>query len=202
MDLAHVAVGQLVSVDGMRFRPSATLELVIHPLHVGGGNEGDLLVAKVGLDVKAHGGFVRLPRAFTDGEEHILVQPLVEPFSKRHLAVLGQLHTAVILDALMKLIEHLLLRFAVDVTVDRLAVILVTDDDPRFPLTTLLLTNHSVACRTFLWHQHHLSFSTTLYHNFFTSPERIGRKNLIFIIRPPHPQRTSDPSVPRNRSFP
>ena len=56
-----------------------------------------------------------------------------------------------------------------------IAVILVTDDDPRFPLTALFLTNHPVARRSFL--RHHINsflISTTLYHNFFTSPERIG----------------------------
>ena len=76
-------------------------------------NEDDLRPDE-GLDLVFHHTPIGIQRAFADGEDHIFVQPFVEPFAQRHARVLGQIHIAIGFDGRVQELQGLLLRFGED----------------------------------------------------------------------------------------
>ena len=79
-------------------------QAAVHPLDVLLGEEGDLLVAQLRLDVVLDVAAVALVDTGAHRARLVLREPAVQPLAQRHAAVLGQLHIAVALDVLVQLI--------------------------------------------------------------------------------------------------
>ena len=155
MYVADHGVGELMVKLRMLADAPVCFEPPIHPLDVLLRDEGDLLAAELRLDVEVYVAAVALKRAGAHCARLVLCEPAVEPFAERHAAVLGQLHIAVALDVLMELVQQSLLRLGIDVAEQRLAVILVADDDTAFPAPVVTLAHHAVAGRPSFCHVLH-----------------------------------------------
>ena len=155
MDVAHHGVGELMIHLGMLVDAPLRFQAAVHPLDVLLGEEGDLLVAQLRLDVVFDVAAVALERTGPHRARLVLRQPTVQPLAQSHAAVLGQLHITVALDVLVQLVQQCLLRLGVDMTEQRLAVFPVPNDDASFPAAVLPLAHHSVAGRSSFCHVFH-----------------------------------------------
>ena len=147
-------------------------QAAVHPLDVLLGEEGDLLVAQLRLDVVFDVSAVALEGTGPHRTRLALCEPAIQPLAQRHAAVLGQLHITVALDVLVELVQQYLLRLGVDMTEQRLAVFPVPNDDASFPASIVTLSHHAVTGRSsfchafhFLW-IHFLFCNTNNYHTF------------------------------------
>ena len=147
-------------------------QAAVHPLDVLLGDEGDLLVAQLRLDVVFDVAAVALEGTGPHRARLVLRKPTIQPLTQRHAAVLGQLHIPVALDVLMEFVQQRLLRLGIDVAKQRLAVFPVPNDDAAFPSSIVTPSHHAVTGRPsfchvfhFLW-IHFLFCNTNNYHTF------------------------------------
>ena len=172
VDVAHHGVGELMPHLGMFVDAPLRFQAAVHPLDVLLGEEGDLLVAQLRLDVVFDVSAVALEGTGPHRTRLVLCEPAIQPLAQRHVAVLGQLHITVALDVLVELVQQCLLRLGVDMTEQRLAVFFVPNDDAAFPASIVTLSHHAVTGRSsfchvfhFLW-IHFLFCNTNNYHTF------------------------------------
>ena len=144
MDVAHHGVGELMPHLGMLVDAPLRFQAAVHPLDVLLGEEGDLLVAQLRLDVVFDVAAVALEGTGPHRTRLVLREPAVQPLAQRHPAVLGQLHIAVALDVLVQLVQQGLLRLGVDMTEQWFAVFPVADNDTPFPASVFPLAHHAV----------------------------------------------------------
>ena len=168
MDVAHHGVGELMPHLGMLVDAPLRFQAAVHPLDVLLGEEGDLLVAQLRLDVVFDVAAVALEGTGPHRTRLVLREPAIQPLAQRHPAVLGQLHIAVALDVLVQLVQQGLLRLGIHMTEQRLAVFPVADDDATLPASVLTLSYHAVTGRSsfchvfhFLWIQFLFATQTT-----------------------------------------
>ena len=155
VDMANHGVRELVIHLGMLVDAPLRFQTAVHSLDVLPGDEGDLLVAQLRLDVVFDVAAVALEGTGPHRTRLVLREPAVQPLAQRHPAVLGQLHIAVALDVLVELVQQSLLRLGVDMTEQRLAIFLVADDDAALPASVLPLSYHAVAGRSSFCHVFH-----------------------------------------------
>lgn len=172
MDVAHHGVGELMIHLGVFVDAPLRFQTAVHPLDVLLGEEGDLLVAQLQLDVVFDVAAVALEGTGPHRTRLVLREPAIQPLAQRHAAVLGQLHIAVALDVLVELVQQRLLRLGVDMTEQRFAIFLVADDDAALPASVVTPSHHAVTGRSsfchvfhFLW-IHFLFCNTNNYHTF------------------------------------
>ena len=155
VDVAHHGVGELMPHLGMFVDAPLRFQAAVHPLDVLLGEEGDLLVAQLRLDVVFDVAAVALEGTGPHRTRLVLREPAVQPLAQRHAAVLGQLHIAVALDVLVQLVQQGLLRLGIHMTEQRLAVFPVADDDAALPASVLPLSHHAVTGRSSFCHVFH-----------------------------------------------
>ena len=155
MDVAHHGVGELMPHLGMLVDAPLRFQAAVHPLDVLLGEEGDLLVAQLRLDVVFDVAAVALEGTGAHRTRLVLCEPAIQPLAQRHAAVLGQLHITVALDVLMEFVQQRLLRLGVDVTEQRFAIFLVADDDAALPAAVVTPSPHAVAGRSSFCHAFH-----------------------------------------------
>ena len=113
MNVAHHGVGELMPHLGMLVDAPLRFQAPVHPLDVLLGEEGDLLVAQLRLDVVFDVAAVALEGTGPHRTRLVLREPAVQPLAQRHAAVLGQLHIAVALNVLVELVQQGLLRLGI-----------------------------------------------------------------------------------------
>ena len=155
MDVAHHGVRELMPHLGMLVDAPLRFQAAVHPLDVLLGEEGDLLVAQLRLDVVFDVAAVALEGTGPHRTRLVLREPTIQPLTQRHAAVLGQLHIPVALDVLVQLVQQCLLRLGIHMTEQRLAVFFVADDDAALPASVLPLSYHAVAGRSSFCHVFH-----------------------------------------------
>ena len=165
VDVAHHGVGELMPHLGMLVDAPLRFQAAVHPLDVLLGEEGDLLVAQLRLDVVFDVAAVALEGTGAHRTRLVLREPAVQPLAQRHPAVLGQLHIAVALDVLVQLVQQGLLRLGIHMTEQWLAVFPVADDDAALPASIVTLAYHTVAgwpsfCHVFHFLWIHFLFAT------------------------------------------
>ena len=144
VDVADHGVGELVAQLGRLVDAPVRFQAAVHPLDVLLGDEGDLFIAQLRLDVAVDVVAVTGEGTGAYRTRLVLREPAVQPFAQGHAAVLGQLHVAVALDVLMELVQQRLLGLGVDVAEQRFAVFLVADDDAALPAAIVPPTYHAV----------------------------------------------------------
>ena len=147
VNVAHHGVGELMPHLGVLADAPLRFQAAVHPLDVLLGEEGDLLVAQLRLDVVFDVAVVALEGTGPHRTRLVLREPSIQPLAQRHPAVLGQLHIAVALDVLVQLVQQSLLRLGIHMTEQRLAVFPVADDDAALPASVVTLSHHAVAGR-------------------------------------------------------
>ena len=152
MDVAHHGVGELMPHLGMLVDAPLRFQAAVHPLDVLLGEEGDLLVAQLRLDVVFDVAAVALEGTGPHRTRLVLREPAVQPLAQRHAAVLGQLHIAVALDVLVQLVQQGLLRLGIHMTEQWLTVFPVADDDATLPASVVTPSHHAVAGRPSFCH--------------------------------------------------
>ena len=155
MDVAHHGVRELMPHLGMLVDAPLRFQAAVHPLDVLLGEEGDLLVAQLRLDVVFDVAAVALEGTGAHRTRLVLREPAVQPLAQRHAAVLGQLHIPVALDVLVQLVQQGLLRLGIHMTEQRLAVFPVADDDATLPASVLSPAHHAVTGRSSFCHVFH-----------------------------------------------
>ena len=155
VDVANHGVRELVVHLGMLVDASLRFQAAIHSLNVLLGDEGDLLVAQLRLDVVFDVAAIAFERTGPHRARLVLREPAVQPLAQRHPAVLGQLHIAVALDVLVQLVQQGLLGLGVDMTEQRLAVFPVADDDAALPASVVTPSHHAVTGRSSFCHVFH-----------------------------------------------
>ena len=152
VDVAHHGVGELMPHLGMLVDAPLRFQTAVHSLDVLLGEEGDLLVAQLRLDVVFDVSAVALEGTGPHRTRLVLCEPAIQPLAQRHAAVLGQLHITVALDVLVQLVQQCLLRLGVDMTEQRLAVFPVADDDATLPASVVTPSHHAVTGRSSFCH--------------------------------------------------
>ena len=71
------------------------LDLVIKFLNVSGRESRQLAISYEPFDLILRLASVAIKRAFSDGEYHILVEPLVHPLAECHSAIFGEVNVTV-----------------------------------------------------------------------------------------------------------
>ena len=127
-------------------------QAAVHPLDVLLGEEGDLLVAQLRLDVVFDVATVALEGTGPHRTRLVLREPAIQPLAQRHPAVLGQLHITVALDVLVQLIQQSFLGLGIHMTEQRLAVFPVADDDAALPASVVTPSHHAVTGRSSFCH--------------------------------------------------
>lgn len=134
MDVAHHGVGELMPHLGMLVDAPLRFQAAVHPLDVLLGEEGDLLVAQLRLDVVFDVATVALEGTGPHRTRLVLREPAIQPLAQRHPAVLGQLHIAVALDVLVQLVQQGLLRLGIDELKDQANSLLNLVTEEQRPL--------------------------------------------------------------------
>ena len=172
MNVAHHGVGELMIHLGVLVDAPLRFQAAVHPLDVLLGEEGDLLVAQLRLDVVFDVAAIAFERTGPHRTRLVLREPAVQPLAQRHAAILGQLHIPIALDVLVQLVQQGLLRLGIHMTEQRLAVFPVADDYATLPASVVTPSHHAVAGRSsfchvfhFLW-IHFLFCNTNNYHTF------------------------------------
>lgn len=155
VDVADHGVRKLMIHLGMLVDAPLRFQTAVHPLDVLLGEEGDLLVAQLRLDVVFDVAAVALEGTGPHRARLVLRKPTIQPLTQRHAAVLGQLHIPVALDVLMEFVQQRLLRLGIDVAKQRLAVFPVPNDDAAFPSSIVTLSHHAVTGRSSFCHVFH-----------------------------------------------
>ena len=155
MDVAHHGVRELMPHLGMLVDAPLRFQAAVHPLDILLGDEGDLLVAQLRLDIVFDVAAVALERTGPHCARLVFCEPAIQPLAQGHPAVLGQLHITVALDVLVELVQQCLLRLGVDMTEQRLAVFPVADDDATLPASVITPSHHAVAGRSSFCHVFH-----------------------------------------------
>ena len=155
MDVADHGVRELVIHLGMLVDAPFRFQAAVHPLDVLLGDEEDLLVAQLRLNVVFDVAAIAFERARTHRARLVLREPAIQPLAQRHAAVLCQLHIAVALNVLVQLVQQRLLRLGIDMAEQRLAVFLVADNDAALPAPVLPLAHHAVTGRSSFCHAFH-----------------------------------------------
>ena len=155
MDVAHHGVRELMPHLGMLVDAPLRFQAAVHPLDVLLGEEGDLLVAQLRLDVVFDVAAVALEGTGPHRTRLVLREPAIQPLAQRHPAVLGQLHIAVALDVLVQLVQQSFLGLGIHMTEQRLAVFPVPNDDAAFPAPVVTPSHHAVAGRSSFCHVFH-----------------------------------------------
>lgn len=166
VDTAHGGVGKLTlaSVAGfIRFLTHRVIELLHVPLR----NGAQHLAAQRRLDVMTHVTAVPPDGTLAQRRFGVAREPLLDPFRKRHVALLAQIRVAVAVDGAVQLRHQLFLCFGEDGFVDWRSLFLVSDDDTAFPASVLALADEPVAVRSFPCHVSHFLCNTNTYHNTF-----------------------------------
>ena len=145
MNTAHHTVGKLYTVQLVCFHTTFLFDGVIEFLKFLRGQCRQRSVAEIRFDLIFNHRFVRIKRALANREDHIFIDPSVEPFAEHHIRILGEVGIAVHLDAVVEFFGQLPLCFGKHITVDRIAVLFVADDDSAFPPPVTALAYHSVA---------------------------------------------------------
>ena len=152
VDVAHHGVRELMSHFGMLADAPLRFQAAVHPLDVLLGDEGDLLVAQLRLDVVFDVAAVALEGTGPHRTRLVLCEPTSQPLAQCHAAVLGQLYIAVALDVLVQLFQQSLLRLCRHIVEDRVTVVLMTNYDAPFPSAIVTLAYHAVAGRSSFCH--------------------------------------------------
>ena len=155
VDVADHGVGELMPHLGMFVDAPLRFQAAVHPLDVLLGEEGDLLVAQLRLDVVFDVAAVALERTRTHRARLVLCEPAIQPLAQGHAAVLCQLHIAVALDVLVELVQQSLLCLSIHMPEQRLAVFFMADNDTPFPASVLTLAHHAVTGRSSFCHVFH-----------------------------------------------
>ena len=155
MDVAHHGVRELMPHLGMLVDAPLRFQAAVHPLDVLLGEEGDLFITQLRLDIVFDVAAIAFERTRPYRARLVLCEPAIQPLAQRHAAVLGQLHITVALDVLVELVQQRLLRLGVDMTKQRLAVFPVADNNAALPSSVLPLAHHAVAGRSSFCHVFH-----------------------------------------------
>ena len=156
MDVAHHGVRELMPHLGMLVDAPLRFQAAVHPLDVLLGEEGDLFITQLRLDIVFDVAAIAFERTRPYRARLVLCEPAIQPLAQRHAAVLGQLHILIALDALVKLVRQLFLGVGVVVMEDRVAVFLVAYHDAAFPAAVIPLAHHAVAGWSSFCHLSHL----------------------------------------------
>ena len=105
MNTAHHAVGKLCAVQLVRFHPTFLFDGVIEFLKLLRSQRRQRSVSEIRFDLIFNHRFVRIQRALANREDHIFIDPSVEPFAERHIRILGEVGIAVHLDAVVELYD-------------------------------------------------------------------------------------------------
>ena len=155
VDVANHGVRELMIHFGMLVDAPLRFQAVVHPLDVLLGDEGDLLVAQLRLDVVFDVATIVFERTGAHRACLVLCEPAIQPLAQGHAAVLGQLHIPVALDILVELVQQCLLRLGIDMTEQRLAIFLAANDDAALPASIVTLSHHAVTGRSSFCHVFH-----------------------------------------------
>ena len=155
MDVAHHGVRELMPHLGMLVDAPLRFQAAVHPLDVLLGEEGDLFITQLRLDIVFDVAAIAFERTRPYRARLVLCEPAIQPLAQRHAAVLGQLHIAVALDVLVQLIQQSFLGLGIHMTEQRLAVFPMADDDTAFPAAVLPLAYHAVTGRSSFCHVFH-----------------------------------------------
>ena len=153
--MAHHGARELMPHLGMLVDAPLRFQTAVHSLDVLLGDEGDLLVAQLRLDIVFDVAAVALERTGPHRARLVLREPTIQPLTQRHAAVLGQLHIPVALDVLVQLVQQCLLRLGIHMTEQWLTVFPVPNDDAAFPSSIVTLSHHAVAGRSSFCHVFH-----------------------------------------------
>ena len=132
--------------------PSFFFDPVIEFLYFRRGQRREWFVSDESLDLIFRHVAVGYQRAFSDGEDHILVKPLVKPLTQRHAAFLGEVNVTVEVDQLMELLEGTFLCLAKHRFVHGSAVVFMSDDDTTLPPSVSSFSDRAVALRSAFCH--------------------------------------------------
>ena len=105
MNTAHHTVGKLGAVLSVGLHPTILFDGVIEFLKLLRGQRRQRSVAEIRFDLILNHRFVRIQRALANCEDHIFIDPSVEPFAERHIRILGEVGIAVHLDTVVKLYD-------------------------------------------------------------------------------------------------
>ena len=152
MNTAHHTVGKLCTMQLVWFHTTFLFDGVIEFLKFLRGQRRQRSVAEIRFDLIFNHRFVRIQRALANCEDHIFIDPSVEPFAERHFRILGEVGVAVHRDAVVELFGQLLLCSGKHIAVNRIAVLFVTDNDAAFPSSVFALAHHTVSRRSSLCH--------------------------------------------------
>ena len=95
MHFAYHRAGQFVAIDRMLFDSAFFSDPVIELLNVSGREGRQLFLSEKAFDLIFRKHPVSVQRAFPDGEDHIFIQPFVEPFAECHPAFFGKIDVPV-----------------------------------------------------------------------------------------------------------
>lgn len=95
MNTAHHTVGKLGAVSSVGLHPTILFDGVIEFLKFLCGQRRQRYVAEIRFDLIFNHRFVRIKRALVNREDHIFIDPSVEPFPERHIRILGEVGVAV-----------------------------------------------------------------------------------------------------------
>ena len=159
VNAAHRGVGKLTlaSVAGfIRFLTHRVIELLHVPLR----NGAQHLTSQRRLDVMTHVAAIPADGALAQRRLCVACEPLLDPFRKRHVALLAQIRVTVAVDGAVQLRHQLFLRFCEDGFIDRRTVLLVSDDDAALPSPVLALADEPVSIWPFSCHSVSPLFAT------------------------------------------
>ena len=174
VDAAHGGAGKLAlaSVAGFVCLPT---QRIIEFLHVPLRDGAEHLASQRRLDVMTHVAAIPADGTLAQRRFGVACEPLLDPFRKRHVALLAQIRVPVAIDGAVEPWHQLFLCFGEDGFVDWRSVFLASDDDTAFPASVLALADEPVAVRSFPCHVSHFLCNTNTYHNTF----RISSENRL-----------------------
>ena len=183
VNAAHrcICKSTLVSVAGF---VCLSAQRVIEFLHVPLRDGAKHLVAQRRLDVMTHVAAIPADGTLAQRRFGVACEPLLDPFRKRHVALLAQIRVPVAIDGAVELWHQLFLCFGEDGFVDWRSVFLVSDDDMAFPASVLALADEPVAVRSFPCHVSHFLCNTNTYHNAFGISSE--NRTLFLVVVAPH----------------
>ena len=143
----HHAVGQPFAVLVGEALPATILDPTIELLQVVLCQLIQRDVTDLRNDMQADAALVGLLRSWADLRLGVILVPICQPISERHLwSHLLRLQSATLRLELLELLDALLLRFGENIFRLGVAIVIIADDDAAFPAAILSLPYGSVAC--------------------------------------------------------
>ena len=155
MDVAHHGVRELMPHLGMLVDAPLRFQAAVHPLDVLLGEEGDLFITQLRLDIVFDVAAIAFERTRPYRARLVLCEPAIQPLAQRHAAVLGQFHVLIAFDILMELFRQFFLCMSIGMLEDGCTVFLVPHHDTALPAAILPLAHHAVAGRSSFCHVFH-----------------------------------------------